>query len=70
MLAMVGSRFQGGDLVGVYAVMGLAWGAGALVGPTVAGVAMLGSAQFGLPGMIAVACALFAVFMMRSRSST
>lgn len=70
MLAMVGSRFQGGDLVGVYAVMGLAWGAGALVGPTVAGVAMLGSAQFGLPGMIAAACALFAVFMMRSRSST
>ena len=70
MLAMVGSRFQGSDLVGVYAVMGLAWGAGALIGPTVAGVAILGSAQFGLPGMIAVACALFAVFMMRSRSST
>lgn len=69
MLAMVGSRFQGSDLVGVYAVMGLAWGAGALVGPSVAGMAMLGSAQFGLPGMIAAACASFAFFMMRSRSS-
>lgn len=70
MLAMVGSRFQGNDLVGVYAVMGLAWGAGALVGPSVAGVAMLGSAKFGLPGMIAAACAVFALFMMRSRSRT
>ena len=70
MLAMVGSRFQGNDLVGVYAVMGLAWGTGALIGPSAAGVAMLGSARFGLPGMIALACALFAIFMMRSRSST
>jgi hypothetical protein len=67
---MVGSRFQGSDLVGVYAVMGLAWGAGALVGPSVAGLAMLGSAKFGLPGMIAIACAIFGVFMMRSRSRT
>jgi MFS family permease len=70
MLAMVGSRFQGSDLVGVYAVMGLAWGTGALAGPGLAGVAMLASAQFGLPGMIAVACAVFALFMMRSRSRT
>jgi predicted MFS family arabinose efflux permease len=70
MLAMVGSRFQGNDLVGVYAVMGLAWGTGALIGPSAAGVAMLGSARFGLPGMIALACAIFAIFMMRSRSST
>lgn len=68
MLTLVGSRFKGGDLVGVYAVMGFAWGAGALVGPSVAGVAMQGSARFGLPVMIAVACALFAIYMMRSRS--
>lgn len=68
MLAMVGSQFQGNDLVGVYAVMGLAWGAGALVGPSAAGVAMLESSRFGLPGMIAVGCALFALFMMRSKS--
>lgn len=70
MLTMVGSRFQGSDLVGVYAVMGLAWGVGALVGPGIAGMAMLGSARFGLPGMIAAACALFACFMMRARSRT
>ena len=68
MLAMVGSRFQGNDLVGVYAVMGLAWGAGALIGPAAAGLAMAGSATFGLPLMIALSSAIFAVFMLRSRS--
>jgi MFS family permease len=70
MLAMVGSRFQGNDLVGVYAVMGLAWGAGALIGPALAGLAMSASARFGLPGMIALGCAVFAVFMARSRSAS
>lgn len=70
MLAMVGGRFQGNDLVGVYAVMGLAWGAGALVGPSAVGLAMMGSARFGLPGVIALACACFALFAMRSRSRT
>lgn len=70
MLAMVGGRFQGNDLVGVYAVMGLAWGAGALIGPSAAGLAMLGSARFGLPGVIALACACFAMFAMRTRSRT
>ena len=70
MLAMVGSRFQGNDLVGVYAVMGLAWGLGALVGPTLAGVAMGINALFGLPGLIALGCAVFAVFLARSRSET
>ncbi|GGA02797.1 MFS transporter [Dyella caseinilytica] len=70
MLAMVGSRFQGNNLVGVYAVMGLAWGVGALVGPSAVGLGMIGSARFGLPGVIALACALFALFMMRSRSRT
>ncbi|ULU23953.1 MFS transporter [Dyella terrae] len=70
MLAMVGSHFQGGDLVGVYAVMGLAWGLGALVGPALAGVAMGMSALFGLPGVIALGCAVFAVFMAVSRSET
>lgn len=70
MVTLVGSRFRGGDLVGVYAVMGLAWGVGALIGPSIAGVAMQGSAQFGLPVMIAVMCAAFAVFMLRSRSET
>jgi MFS family permease len=70
MLAMVGGRFTGNDLVGVYAVMGLAWGAGALVGPMLAGVAMGVSAWFGLPGVIALGCAVFALFMGSSRSAT
>jgi MFS family permease len=69
MLAMVGSRFSGGELVGVYAVMGMAWGLGALVGPALAGVAMGVNALFGLPGIIALGCAAFAVFLKRSRSS-
>ena len=37
MMAIVGSRFQGADLVGIYAVMGLVWGVGALLGPALAG---------------------------------
>jgi MFS family permease len=69
MLAMVGSRFAGGELVGVYAVMGMAWGLGALVGPAMAGAAMGASALFGLPGIIALGCAVFALFLMHSRSS-
>ena len=40
MMALVGSRFQGVDLVGIYAVMGLIWGVGALLGPALAGISM------------------------------
>lgn len=40
MLTVVGSRFKGGELVGIYAVMGLFWGGGALIGPLAAGLAM------------------------------
>jgi MFS family permease len=70
MLAMVGARYRGGDLVGVYGAMGFAWGAGALVGPAAAGAAMHLSALFGLPVFVAVACALFATFMWLSRRET
>ena len=62
MLAIVGSRFSGTELVGVYAVMGSAWGIGALVGPTAVGFAMHLSPSFGLPFAIGIACAAFAVF--------
>jgi MFS family permease len=68
MLAMVGERFKGGELVGIYGAMGFAWGAGALLGPSLAGAAMKSSALFGLPGFVALACALFALYMWRSRS--
>jgi MFS family permease len=70
MLAMVGARYRGGELVGIYGAMGFAWGAGALVGPSGAGVAMKLSAPFGLPGFVALACALFALFMWVSRRQT
>jgi hypothetical protein len=43
--------------------MGFAWGAGALIGPYSAGIAIKASPLFGLPGFVAVACALFAAFM-------
>jgi MFS family permease len=68
MLTMVGSRYSGSDLVGIYAVMGLAWGGGALIGPSMAGVAMSISAYYGLPIFVAIACAIFSVFMLLSRS--
>jgi MFS family permease len=67
MLTMVGARFRGGELVGIYGAMGFAWGAGALIGPAAAGLAMGGSALFGLPGFVAAACGVFALFMWVSR---
>jgi len=68
MLAMVGARYRGGELVGIYGAMGFAWGAGALVGPTGAGFALRLSPLFGLPGFVALACAVFALFIRLSRS--
>lgn len=70
MLTIVGSRFSGGDLVGIYAVMSLAWGGGALIGPSVVGLAMQWSPTFGLPYAIAIGCAVFAAFMAAKRSAT
>ncbi len=58
MLTIVGSRFSGSQLVGIYAAMGLMWGAGALIGPVFAGVAMQGLTH-GLPLFVALACACF-----------
>jgi MFS family permease len=62
MLAIVGARFSGSDLVGIYAVMGSAWGVGALIGPTSVGFAMQVSPLYGLPFAVGIACALFAVY--------
>ena len=49
--------------------MGLAWGAGALVGPSAAGVAMAWSPTEGFTTMIALACAGFALMVLGSRST-
>ncbi|WP_232302554.1 MFS transporter [Elstera litoralis] len=66
MLTIVGSRFQGAELVGIYAAMGLMWGGGALLGPMLAGLAMEGFTH-GLAYFIAAACAGFGVFAVLSR---
>lgn len=69
MLAIVGERFSGAELVGIYAMMGLAWGVGALVGPASVGFGMELSRTWGLPIVVAAGCALFAAFMAAKRKS-
>ena len=66
MLTIVGSRFKGGELVGIYAVMGLTWGVGALLGPALAGIAMIFFTH-GLPLFAAAACLLFALFLAATK---
>jgi hypothetical protein len=68
MMAVVGSRFAGAELVGIYAVMGLVWGVGALLGPALAGLAM-DLATHGLPIFAALACLAFTVYAATSRSA-
>ena len=68
LLAIVGSRFQGADLVGIYATMGLAWGGGALAGPLLTGAAADVTAH-GLPIVTALLCLLYAGFVLRLRRS-
>ncbi len=63
MLTVVGSRFQGAELIGIYAAMGLMWGLGALLGPVLAGLSME-YAQHGLAFFAAAVCAAFAVFAL------
>jgi MFS family permease len=60
MLTIVGSRFSGSELVGIYAGMGLTWGVGALLGPLLAGVAMQATLH-GLAFFAALACGTFMV---------
>jgi MFS family permease len=67
MMAIVGSLYQGVELVGIYAVMGLVWGLGALLGPALAGVAM-DLSPHGLPIFAALACLAFTVYAAISRS--
>jgi len=68
MLTLVGSRFKGSELVGIYAVMGLMFGAGALVGPALAGIAM-DLTMHGLPIFAALCCLAFGIFVLRTRSA-
>jgi MFS family permease/uncharacterized membrane protein HdeD (DUF308 family) len=65
MLTALGSKFQGTELVGIYSVMSVFWGAGALVGPAVVGAAMTWSPLYGLPFAVAAGCALFVLGVLR-----
>lgn len=67
MLAIVGSRFSGSELVGIYAGMGIMWGGGALVGPILAGAAQE-MTRHGLVYFVAASCGLFAVFALRAKA--
>ncbi len=58
MLTIVGSRFKGAELIGIYTAMGLVWGAGALLGPLLAGAAMQATPH-GLAFFAAASCAAF-----------
>lgn len=68
MMALVGSRFKGGDLVSVYTIMSIAWGAGAFFGPGTAGAAMDWT-HHGLPIFAALVCAAFTLLAMLRRNS-
>jgi MFS family permease len=64
MLAVVGSRFSGSELIGLYAAMGLMWGVGAMLGPLLAGGAMQ-LTPHGLPFFVAAACGAFCLMVAR-----
>jgi len=68
MLAIIGSRFSGANIVGIYAGMGVFWGAGALFGPPLAGLSMHATTH-GLVFFVAVACAAFALGALVLRKS-
>ncbi|MCS3404543.1 MULTISPECIES: MFS transporter [Pantoea] len=57
-ITWAGATFSGAELAGVYAAASVAWGAGALLGPLLCGLAM-SATQNGLPLMVGVLCGLF-----------
>jgi len=62
-IAILGDRYKGSELVSVYALLSIAWGLGALVGPLIGGMAME-IAPHGLPIFATLACGLFTGFAM------
>lgn len=65
-IAILGDRYHDSELVSVYALLSIAWGVGALLGPLVGGLAMEISPH-GLPVFAAIACGLFAIFASLDR---
>ncbi|MGH6861011.1 MAG: MFS transporter [Phyllobacterium sp.] len=60
-IVMLGDAYKDGELLGIYALLSIAWGIGALFGPLMGGIAMEISPH-GLPLFAAVACGGFALF--------
>jgi MFS family permease len=60
-VAMLGDDYRDNELLGVYALLSIAWGIGALLGPLIGGIAMEGSPH-GLPIFAAITCGGFALF--------
>jgi hypothetical protein len=68
MMTLVGSRFDGADLVGIYAVMGLVGGVGALLGPGLRWY-LDGLPPHGLPIFTPLATLAFTVYAATSHSA-
>lgn len=64
----VGTRYRGSELVAVYGAMSVAWGAGALIGPLGAGLA-LDVSPHGLPWFAVACCGAFAAGVALARTS-
>lgn len=65
-ITLVGQRFQGAELAAAYAVLSVAWGIGAFIGPALGGIAM-SLTLHGLPWMAALLCAFFTGFALQQR---
>lgn len=66
-MVLVGQRFRGPELVTANAAIGFLWGAGALTGPTAAGVAMDIWDPGGLSGIVTTITCMFIVFAIGRR---
>ncbi|MBP2167634.1 MFS family permease [Erwinia toletana] len=64
-ITLTGQHFRGAELTGAYAILSVGWGVGALLGPTLGGIAM-SLTLHGLPLMAALCCALFTLFALRA----
>ncbi|MFB9952431.1 MFS transporter [Rhizobium puerariae] len=57
-VAMLGDLYEGSELIGIYALLSVAWGIGAFAGPFLCGIAMEATLH-GLPLFAALACGAF-----------
>ena len=64
-ITRVGEQFSGATLAGIYAAMSVMWGLGALLGPSLGGLAM-SFGRDGLPWLAALLCGAFTVYAWRA----